>query len=472
VTQGVVRGGHHVPGHVYHWKHGWIPLTHFAALQKAHGSREGAIRYLAASKFVHGSHSPGEYTGGVHKGVKAQETLSTLREHGLGVGSHIFWRHPSSGLQTKVKIVGIEHTGHIVVSHSAGGRHNALIGHSTWSAIPHEDTPFLNHRFPNPHVHTIPRENMTPSSTAYKVDYDLDLKTATRDQLLTQRSALKEYMRAIPTGHDSLQALVARRLQHVEEALGLRRPTTRRPSLKPKTAPPVNWKPTTHSDRLPETFTKLDSSPRPILGTKKPWQHVNVQHAYSMGPHKVIISARMNEAQRNGLLSDVKDLLHATEPTTNGKGVTVYVPSGDSMFRNKITGNTLGYVLIGGSTIHLHPKVAKGEYETAARTSGHFMPAAAKVSTRQYVLAHELGHVVHNQSGSPELIPKTQGQSGYEAMQQNSLSRYGRSDAHEAYAESFAQHVHGGPGSHDTSDKYAHFFGWQLTKPKKTEVAS
>jgi hypothetical protein len=29
---------------VYHWKHGWIPLTHAAALSKAHGSRTGAAK--------------------------------------------------------------------------------------------------------------------------------------------------------------------------------------------------------------------------------------------------------------------------------------------------------------------------------------------------------------------------------------------------------------------------------------------
>lgn len=32
-------------GHVYHWKHGWIPLDHFAALQKAKGNRELAKKY-------------------------------------------------------------------------------------------------------------------------------------------------------------------------------------------------------------------------------------------------------------------------------------------------------------------------------------------------------------------------------------------------------------------------------------------
>jgi len=34
---------------VYHWKHGWIPLTHAAALQKAHGSEAGAAKLLGKS---------------------------------------------------------------------------------------------------------------------------------------------------------------------------------------------------------------------------------------------------------------------------------------------------------------------------------------------------------------------------------------------------------------------------------------
>lgn len=33
--------------HVYHWKHGWIPLDHTAALSKAKGNREVAARMLA-----------------------------------------------------------------------------------------------------------------------------------------------------------------------------------------------------------------------------------------------------------------------------------------------------------------------------------------------------------------------------------------------------------------------------------------
>jgi hypothetical protein len=38
------------PGHVYHWKHGWIPLSHSAALSKAKGDKEKAAELLAAAQ--------------------------------------------------------------------------------------------------------------------------------------------------------------------------------------------------------------------------------------------------------------------------------------------------------------------------------------------------------------------------------------------------------------------------------------
>jgi hypothetical protein len=43
-------------GHlVYHWKHGWIPLTHAAALSKAHGSARLADRYVPGASAHHTS---------------------------------------------------------------------------------------------------------------------------------------------------------------------------------------------------------------------------------------------------------------------------------------------------------------------------------------------------------------------------------------------------------------------------------
>ncbi len=44
-------------GHVHHWKHGWIPLDHFAALVHTHGSKSAAIKHLDHSNGLHGSKS-------------------------------------------------------------------------------------------------------------------------------------------------------------------------------------------------------------------------------------------------------------------------------------------------------------------------------------------------------------------------------------------------------------------------------
>lgn len=55
-------------GHlIYHWKHGWIPLTHAAALSKAHGSVKGADRYVHGASMHHGSiHSRGMSARDIH----------------------------------------------------------------------------------------------------------------------------------------------------------------------------------------------------------------------------------------------------------------------------------------------------------------------------------------------------------------------------------------------------------------------
>lgn len=60
---------------IYHWRHGWIPLDHFAALKKAHGSHKGAERALEkahAAGHAHGSFA----STGTHKA-------------GVGGGSHL-----------------------------------------------------------------------------------------------------------------------------------------------------------------------------------------------------------------------------------------------------------------------------------------------------------------------------------------------------------------------------------------------
>lgn len=61
--------------HIYHWKHGWIPLDHFAALKKAHGSERGAEHALAKA------HAAGH----VHRSFASTATHRV----GHGAGAHL-----------------------------------------------------------------------------------------------------------------------------------------------------------------------------------------------------------------------------------------------------------------------------------------------------------------------------------------------------------------------------------------------
>ena len=52
--------------HVYHWKHGWIPLDHAAALSKAKGNHDLAAKYHAdAHSAGAGIHSKRDVAGAI-----------------------------------------------------------------------------------------------------------------------------------------------------------------------------------------------------------------------------------------------------------------------------------------------------------------------------------------------------------------------------------------------------------------------
>jgi hypothetical protein len=69
---------------IYHWKHGWIPLDHYAALKKAKGREAGARKYLAhshAAGHAHASVVSGEYHNGTHeRGLQPVAAGHMLRE--------------------------------------------------------------------------------------------------------------------------------------------------------------------------------------------------------------------------------------------------------------------------------------------------------------------------------------------------------------------------------------------------------
>jgi hypothetical protein len=69
--------------HVYHWKHGWIPLDHTAALSKAKGDHSLARTYLEAA---HGS--PG-IMHAQHLAVAIRDLPNVPEEHRAGVRAQI-----------------------------------------------------------------------------------------------------------------------------------------------------------------------------------------------------------------------------------------------------------------------------------------------------------------------------------------------------------------------------------------------
>jgi len=75
-------------GHlIYHWKHGWIPLDHFAALSKGHHSRSQAVKVMQK----HGIEVPHGYLGTGHHGapkVAKAEPRVTVEHSGDGTILH------------------------------------------------------------------------------------------------------------------------------------------------------------------------------------------------------------------------------------------------------------------------------------------------------------------------------------------------------------------------------------------------
>lgn len=197
------------------------------------------------------------------------------------------------------------------------------------------------------------------------------------------------------------------------------------------------------------------------------------QQAFRSGNHKVVIESAMTKEQTKGLLADITSVVDRTGLHQHEIGF--HVPSGDGHFRATRNGITGAYVIQGGKTIFINPRVANNalaEQFQASGESGHFMDAAKSVPARHYTLAHELGHVVdnlHGHTSSPgartssgaQLPPVAQESASALAREhRDSLSRYGRKNNAEAYAEAYAQWVYGGPGSSPVADAYARRFGW------------
>lgn len=203
-----------------------------------------------------------------------------------------------------------------------------------------------------------------------------------------------------------------------------------------------------------------------------------IKQAFKTGPHAVHIESSMTQAQTKAFLDDVYSALLKTGQL-DGEPITFRVPTGDSTFRPKKRGVVGAYVMRGGGrTMYINPKIAAGELEDRFGSGGGLMPAAQQVGGRQYTITHELGHLndfAHgdvsetSHLGSRQVAftsPKEDAAELFRANR-NDLSRYGQTNATEAYAEAYAQWVQGGPGSSPAADAYAAHYGWPVSAPFK-----
>lgn len=202
-----------------------------------------------------------------------------------------------------------------------------------------------------------------------------------------------------------------------------------------------------------------------------------IKQSFKFGNHTLNIEPALTKPQTQSLLSDLHQTL--TKASLHDETINFHVPTGDANFREKRgKAPTLGYARRGGNTVYINPKVTSGEKADFSReiASGHFMQAAANTSGLQYVLTHEIGHVLdgsHHHTRTPNEDLELSGgrklglgtrssKRGQELMQANrdTLSGYGNKNSEEAYAEAYAQWIHGGPGSSKVADEYAKEFGW------------
>lgn len=79
--------------HVYHWKHGWIPLDHTAALSKAKGNHDLAATYLRDARSpgagIHSRQDVAKALLGVPKISDAGDRKAALDQVGLAARAHI-----------------------------------------------------------------------------------------------------------------------------------------------------------------------------------------------------------------------------------------------------------------------------------------------------------------------------------------------------------------------------------------------
>jgi hypothetical protein len=403
---------------IYHWKHGWIPLDHAAALSKAHGSEHGARRALAVSHAAGHAHSSvvaGEYGGGTHERGLQPVALDHLPRE----------RRITAAFSPQTRRFGLQ---------DPEGR--AGFGTETvTTSIPEH---LAEHFHAN--GYTVHRLVNTPNE-GHKIS------VRTRDgSFKLFRADGSDIHDVEPIGHAGSH----------QPATHTFKPVTVADALGPDTR--------THDQRLRDAYVTKYGTGKNVHVRDRIEQKVKAAFRDDNG-HTVLIEPALTKAQTHELLDSVH---HVTTAASISTPIRVHVPTGDTHFRG---GNTLGYVARGLRTIHVSPKVASGE--TQPKGTDHFMPAHDQTTTLRYTLAHELGHIIdfENEHTLPRVTRTPSGMAiptgtPTEAVEhfhkhRTKLSRYGKSNVHEGYAEAFAQWTLDKGANDPVARDYARRYGWK-----------
>lgn len=501
---------------IYHWKHGWIPLDHYAALKKAKGSESGARRALArshASGHAHHSVVGGTHHNGTHvRGLQpvagehlprashivaafnpGSRNFSLMDQRGSRVGlSHVHDGKPllttihekvGSRLQERgYSIQAIRHLpdgDRLLVANAEG---NLKLIRADGTDLNMIDPPKVEPKVTAPKAPTVrkvatPKAPKAPAAPAvefggYPATHKLSRHNGTG---WDGRHVQSSYVRTVD-GYGSSVRVDERLADHIEHndlrIIGVRGQAVTTVNQ----AGVVERYKADGSNVANPTKARIKAFERKDIGA---WVHTEpreaivddgsiggrknaakIKRAYVMGNKRVLIEHSMTDAQTEAFLGEIEKSLKATEAQTGHLPISIIVPVGDRNMRG-----AYGYVWKGDPTrVHLNPKVADGS--ATPQVSDYKMPALARPGMTQtlYTLTHELGHIVDNAHQHTFV----KGQFGNRADEHifhrsqltNGLSGYGRSQPVEGYAEAFAQHsLH--PGSNAAANEYARRYGWR-----------
>ncbi|GAB3080957.1 hypothetical protein GCM10027053_51820 [Intrasporangium mesophilum] len=502
---------------IYHWKHGWIPLDHYAALKKAKGSEKGARRALAnshASGHAHHSVVAGTHHNGTHvRGIQpvASEHLkrdshivaafnpqsrnfSILDQRGKRIGlSHEF---DGNGLATTIPehlgehlnargytIDSVKHfpDGHRLLARKEDGSLKLFRADGTDKNMidPPEAPPAPKHQAPRAAAAT----PGAPGEYGGHIESHEVLLRRAGDGSYRDYAVIRQLN---PSGIRGSTDVVNYKLgEHIRDN-NLRVIDYRAKVLT-----------TVDRQGVIRKF-KADGSniDKPVMGrvakfTRKDigdWVHTEPQHAivpdgsvggaisaakvkraYVKGNKRVLIESTMTEEQAKAFMADVDRAFVLTHAETGHLDLTIRVPSGDRHLRN-----AYGYVWKGDNTrVHISPKVADGTEKpnVYGLNATYKMPALAQQGMTQalYTLVHELGHVVDNDhthtfhgagSGMSRHGDTTDAHKFHNSQKKEGLSRYGQSKVAEGYAEAYAQRRLG-TAANSAAEEYARRYGWR-----------